>query len=234
MVARTCKMFHKTLATQILLLSLLLMLVNLSASFCPLACECNEVALSVSCASSQLEVLPITLNPGIQRLQLQQNNIRAVDAALGFYAQLQYIDLSNNQLISLPDRGFIQQKKLIELRLTNNKIFKVSNSTFDGLKTVTILSLRKNFLEQLTGSSFSSLTSVEELDVGQNRINNIDTNAFTGLNHLRVLYLDDNDLQNVPGEAFGPLPHLAELNLALNNIKEHLKYSTERKELLKD
>ena len=84
-----------------LLSSLLLLVVSLPPSdgFCPLACECNEVALSVSCARSQLEVLPITLNPGIQRLQLQNNNIRAVDAALGFYAQLQYIDLSHNQLI---------------------------------------------------------------------------------------------------------------------------------------
>ena len=45
----------------------------------------------MSCASSGLEVLPITLNPGIQRLQLQNNKIRAVDAALGFYAQLQYV-----------------------------------------------------------------------------------------------------------------------------------------------
>ena len=101
----------------------------------------------MSCAGAGLEVLPITLNPGIQRLQLQHNSIRAVDAALGFYAQLQYADLSHNQLISLPDRGFSRQKKLIELRLSNNKIFKVTNSTFAGLKTVTILSLRKNFVE---------------------------------------------------------------------------------------
>merc|ERR1740123_2402130 len=144
-------------------LLLILYSVKLSDGFCPIACECNEVALSVSCAKSQLEVLPITLNPGIQRLQLQNNNIRAVDAALGFYAQLRYVDLSHNQLISLPDRGFIQQKKLIELRLSNNKIFKVTNSTFDGLKTVTILSLRKNFLEELSGSAFSGLASVEEL-----------------------------------------------------------------------
>ena len=70
-----------------------------ATAFCPLACQCNELALSVSCAASRLEVLPITLNPGIRRLQLQRNNIRAVDAALGFYAQLQYVDLSNNQLI---------------------------------------------------------------------------------------------------------------------------------------
>ena len=178
----------------VLLLSLVVSLPQ-SDGFCPLACECNEVALSVSCAASKLEVLPITLNPGIQRLQLQHNNIRAVDAALGFYAQLQYVDLSHNQLISLPDRGFIQQKKLIELRLSNNKIFRVTNSTFDGLKTVTILSLRKNFLEELSSKVFSSLTSVEELDLGQNRIKSVEATTFAGLTHLRVLYLDDNDLQ---------------------------------------
>ena len=124
----------------------------------------------MSCAGAGLEVLPITLNPGIQRLQLQHNSIRAVDAALGFYAQLQYADLSHNQLISLPDRGFSRQKRLIELRLSNNKIFKVTNSTFAGLKTVTILSLRKNFVEELSGRVFAGLAAVEELDLGQNRI----------------------------------------------------------------
>ena len=120
----------------------------------------------------------------------------------------------------MPDRGFIQQKKLIELRLSNNKIFRVTNSTFDGLKTVTILSLRKNFLEELSSLVFSSLTRVEELDLGQNRIRSVEANTFTGLSRLRVLYLDDNDLQQVPTPALTPLPHLAELNLALNNIKE--------------
>jgi len=213
------KMFWMTRTNILLQLILVLGLTRVSDSFCPLACECNEVALSVSCATSELEVLPITLNPGIQRLQLQNNNIRAVDAALGFYAQLQYVDLSNNKLISLPDRGFLQQKKLIELRLSNNKIFKVSNSTFDGLKTVTILSLRKNFIEELHESVFASLTLVEELDLGQNRIKSLDPKAFIKLDHLRVLYLDDNDIQSIPSPALKPLPHLAELNLALNNIK---------------
>ena len=123
----------------------------------------------------------------------------------------------------MPDRGFIQQKKLIELRLSNNKIFRVTNSTFDGLKTVTILSLRKNFLEELSSLVFSSLTRVEELDLGQNRIRSVEAATFTGLTNLRVLYLDDNDLQQVPTPALSALPHLAELNLALNNIKENCR-----------
>ena len=143
---------------------------TMASSFCPLSCDCNENALSVSCMNGQLEVLPITLDPGIQRLQLQENKIKAVDAALGFYAQLQFVDLSSNQLISLPDRGFNQQKRLIELRLNNNKIFKLSNLTLSGLKTLNILSLRNNFLEELSSQIFSSLKSVEELDLRQNRI----------------------------------------------------------------
>ena len=211
--------------TTLLLLLLTSWLLPLATPFCPLACECNEKVLSVSCAASQLEVLPITLNPGIQRLQLQHNNIRAVDAALGFYAQLQYVDLSHNQLISLPDRGFLQQKKLLELRLTNNKIFNVSNGTFDGLKTVTILSLRKNFLEDMGSAVFTDLVKVEELDLGQNRIRSIHPAAFSGLEHLRVLYLDDNDLADVPSLALVPLPHLAELSLALNNIQVLYMYT---------
>ena len=192
---------------------------TISSSFCPLSCVCNEVALSVSCMNSQLEVLPITLNPGIQRLQLQENKIRAVDAALGFYAHLQYVDLSSNQLISLPDRGFSQQKKLIELRLNNNKIFRLSNLTLEGLKTLNILSLRKNFIEEVSSNIFLGLKSIKELDLGQNRIRVISENAFTGLNNIRVLNLDDNDLINVPSDSFKHIPYLAELNLALNNFK---------------
>ena len=166
-----------------------------------------------------MQVLPITLNPGIQRLHLQHNNIRTVDAALGFYAHLHYVDLSNNQLISLPDRGFIQQKKLRELRLSHNKIFNISNGTFAGLRTLNILSLRKNFLEVLQKRVFTSLSLVEELDLGQNRIKSISSEAFIGLKHLRVLLLDDNDLIKVPTKSFDPLPHLAELNIGQNNFK---------------
>ena len=50
------------------------------------------------CTDSLLEVLPLTLNLSIQRLHLQQNKIKAVDAVLGFYAQLQIFDLSSNQM----------------------------------------------------------------------------------------------------------------------------------------
>lgn len=190
--------------------------------FCPEDCTCNDVALSVSCENAGLEVLPITLNPSIQRLHLQNNKIKAVDAALGFYGQLHHVDLSYNELLSVPDRAFKSQRRLVELRLLSNKISKLSNATFDGLKSLRILSLRKNFLEELAADGlFAQADQLEELDIGQNRIRTVQAAAFAGLAHLRILYLDDNDLHAVPSQAFGLIPHLAELHLGLNPF-EHI------------
>ena len=144
-----------------------------------------------------------------------------MDAALGFYGQLHHVDLSYNELLSVPDRAFKSQRRLVELRLLSNKISKLSNATLDGLQALRILSLRKNFLEELTGGLFASADQLEELDIGQNRIKSVAAEAFAGLAHLRILYLDDNDLHAVPSPAFGLIAHLAELHLGLNPF-EHI------------
>jgi hypothetical protein len=53
----------------------------------------------VTCPSaSQLDVIPITLNPMIRTLVLQGNRIRTVDASFQFYGQLLAVDFSNNQV----------------------------------------------------------------------------------------------------------------------------------------
>lgn len=179
-------------------------------------CTCDDVTLVVSCIYASLTVIPITLNPAIQRLVLKHNKVRAVDAAFHFYSELQYVDLSFNHLVSIPMKSFESQKKLVELHLDNNKLSAVTNKTFDGLRRLTVLNLRGNFLEDLPDKLFSALPQLEELDLGQNRINRIDSTAFLGLNSLRVLYLDDNQLKVVPTPCFPLLGSLAELHVGLN------------------
>ena len=93
----------------------------------------------------------------ILRLQLQQSKIKAVDTSLGFYALLQFVDLTSNQMISLPDSVFNQKKKLEQLPLNNNIIFKLSNPTLEGLRTHIILTLRKNFRVEVSFNILSSL-----------------------------------------------------------------------------
>lgn len=185
-------------------------------TMCPQGCRCDDDTLVVTCEAANLDVVPITLNPSIQRLAMRFNRVRTVDAALQFYGELQYVDLAHNQLVSIPMRAFEAQRKLLELHLDHNKISGVDNGTFHGLVSLTVLSLRGNFLMELSPGQFSALRLLEELNLGQNRISSIDARAFEGLAALRVLHLDDNQLRVLPTHAFRPLAGLAELRVGLN------------------
>ncbi|XP_052747050.1 leucine-rich repeat-containing G-protein coupled receptor 5 isoform X1 [Bicyclus anynana] len=183
---------------------------------CPAGCNCNDDTLVVVCEESRLDVLPIALNPSIQRLIIRNNKIKTIDSSMQFYADLQHLDLSQNELVSIPTKSFSYQRKLQELHLNHNKLSSVSNTTFQGLNSLTVLNLKHNFLEELTNGVFSTLPRLEELNLGQNRIQRIEPRAFAGLSALRILYLDDNQLSSVPTISFSLLGSLAELHVGLN------------------
>lgn len=185
---------------------------------CPIACECDDSTLVVRCGEGTLDVLPIALNPSIQRLIIKNNKIKTIDSALQFYAELGFLDLSYNHLFNIPPGTFNYQRKLRELHLNHNKIGSISNSTFGGLASLTVLNLHGNFLDELGGGVFATLPKLEALNIGQNRITRIDGRAFYGLASLRVLYLDDNSLTAIPSDAFAHVPHLAELHLGFNSF----------------
>uniref|UniRef100_A0AAR5PT54 LRRCT domain-containing protein n=2 Tax=Dendroctonus ponderosae TaxID=77166 RepID=A0AAR5PT54_DENPD len=211
-----------TLNTMLYLLLLAVLLPSFGSAGsmlgCPTGCMCNDDTFVVQCERSKLDVIPITLNPAIQRLVLRNNKIKTVDAAFQFYRDLQYVDLSSNHLVNIPTKSFLHQEKLQELHLNKNKLSSVNNKTFQGLKSLTVLNLRENFLEELSKGIFSILPKLEELNLGQNRIAKIDALAFDGLQSLRVLYLDDNLLSVVPTSAFPVMGSLAELHVGLNTF----------------
>ncbi|XP_053608585.1 chondroadherin-like isoform X1 [Plodia interpunctella] len=183
---------------------------------CPGGCSCNDDTLVVVCEESRLDVLPIALNPSIQRLIIRNNKIKTIDSSMQFYAELQHLDLSQNHLVNIPTNSFAYQRRLQELHLNYNKISSVTNTTFQGLNSLTVLNLKRNFLEELTNGVFSNLPRLEELNLGQNRISRIEPKAFAGLSALRILYLDDNQLSSVPTTSFSVLGSLAELHVGLN------------------
>ncbi|KAH8239709.1 hypothetical protein KR032_007171, partial [Drosophila birchii] len=186
---------------------------------CPTGCECDDDTLMVNCGEGTLDVLPIALNPAIQRLVIKNNKLKTIDSSMQFYAQLTFLDLSFNDMVSIPERSFAYHAKLQELHLDHNKIGQVSNRTFQGLATISVLNLRGNLIAELEYRTFSPMVKLAELNLGQNRISHIDPHALDGLVNLRVLYLDDNTLTTVPGKiTFQALPSLAELYLGTNSF----------------
>ncbi|XP_014473913.1 PREDICTED: uncharacterized protein LOC106744030 isoform X2 [Dinoponera quadriceps] len=186
-------------------------------TFCPTGCTCDDDTLVVSCVGANLDVIPIALNPSIQRIVLKENRIKIVDAAaFQFYGDLKNVDLSSNHLFTIPNGSFDAQRHLVELHLKHNKISALTEKTFQGLKSLTVLNLRDNYLETLKSGLFAYLSKLEELDLGQNRISKVEPGAFQKLGTLRVLYLDDNQLRTVPSPALSPLNALAELHIGWN------------------
>ncbi|XP_037939994.1 insulin-like growth factor-binding protein complex acid labile subunit [Teleopsis dalmanni] len=190
-----------------------------SLANCPSGCQCDDNTLVVQCGEGQLDVLPIALNPSIQRLVIKSNKIKTIDSSIQFYAELTFLDLSSNHLMTIPQRTFAYQKKLQELHLNHNKIGQISNKTFIGLSAVTVLNLRGNLISELHQGTFSPLAKIEEINLGENRIGYIDPKSFDGLTQLRILYMDDNALTSVPDPViFQAMPNLAELYLGMNTL----------------
>lgn len=124
--------------TLFLLLTLVLLPGTLSLANCPAGCDCDDDTLVVQCDESRLDVLPIALNPSIQRLVIRNNKIKTVDSSIQFYAELHFLDLSSNHLLNIPPKTFDHQHKLQELHLNHNKISMVHNKTFQGLNSLTV------------------------------------------------------------------------------------------------
>ena len=162
----------------------------------------------------------MTLNPSIKTLILKYNDFHSVDASFHFYPELMLVDLSSNELVSVPDRAFASQRRLKELRLGGNKISELTEKTFSGLSKLESLDLSHNFLERLENRVFKPLKSLKELNLGSNRISEVDQRAFAGCSSTLVsLNLEDNLLMKVPTLAFSHLTNLAELSLAGNSLK---------------
>jgi Leucine-rich repeat (LRR) protein len=217
------RVFEVLLFTTIVIPTLISSLAN-----CPNGCLCNDDTLVVTCSDTNLDVMPIALNPSIKQLIMKKNKIKSIESAIQFYPDLELLDLSGNHLLKLPSRTFQYQKKLKEMRLNNNKIGQVEAETFHGMESLQILNLRGNLIDQLEHNSFSSLLSLEELNLGQNRIAEIKSDAFYRLYNLKILYLDDNSLNNVPAESFLPLTNLAELFIGVNSFTSLEKNSFEK------
>ena len=107
----------------------------------------------------------MTLNPSLKILILKHNNFHTVDASLSFYSDLEYLDITSNNLLTVPDRVFSTQRLLIKLIMNRNKISQLSKRTFSGLVKLQVLHLEENLLTRLPCKGFKHLESLRELNI---------------------------------------------------------------------
>ncbi|XP_004630560.1 leucine-rich repeat and calponin homology domain-containing protein 4 isoform X3 [Octodon degus] len=153
----------------------------------------------------------------LEGLSLYHNCLRCLNPALGNLTALTYLNLSRNQLSSLPP--YICQLPLRVLIVSNNKLgalppdistlgslrqLDVSSNELQslpmelcGLRSLRDLNVRRNQLSTLP-DELGDLPLVR-LDFSCNRVSRIPV-SFCRLRHLQVILLDSNPLQSPPAQ----------------------------------
>jgi len=210
-------------------------LIVATESACPERCKCDTVNKVIDCHGAGLVAIPYDLpDPsGLKRLDLSGNKISGLVAHIVSYMNLEVLDLSDNQMISIDDNVLDSLPRLKYLYLQDNHISSINTRTFKNLKALLKLDLNHNRLSQVNGGVFADMSSLEDLSLAGNNINDISDNAFLGLEKLQSLNLDDNQLTSVPMRALDHTKSLDSLSLNFNHIDTITSHAFEQQRALR-
>ncbi|XP_052227939.1 protein slit-like isoform X2 [Dreissena polymorpha] len=140
---------------------------------CPEKCTCQGT--EVRCSRQNLRSIPTGIPLDTTELYLDANAITDLESdagdvvsEIGRLSKLTKLDLSNNQILSLPPHIFSNLSQLSTLILSFNKLQCVSARSFNKLTELRILSLHGNNLSSIPFGAFNDLKSLSHLALGGN------------------------------------------------------------------
>ncbi|XP_071445931.1 toll-like receptor Tollo [Hetaerina americana] len=179
----------------------------------------------------------------LRRLTLRTHNADwsalALDVEKGAFSasdlpRLTHLDLSENNLWSLPPSVFCPLPLLRTLNLTKNRLRDVTPFKFTAPEgpgnpssildiphcgaRLQVLDLSNNSVESLPAGALSGLSRLRELRLEGNALSFVADGAFQGLTSLAVLRLSHNRLSSLPPELFASSRDLREIHLSNNSV----------------
>lgn len=106
---------------------------NSVSAFCPYKCHCNDQLLSVNCTQiSSISIVPMTLNPLLRHMMLNQLPLYELSNSLSVYRQLEVLNLRSNQLrqIKYENFNFKQLKSGTSITLNLNHFHSSSATNY--------------------------------------------------------------------------------------------------------
>jgi Leucine-rich repeat (LRR) protein len=197
-------------------------------SVLPPACVSNPLKtqlvrdLSIGANDTSVATLQSNILSGLRiaNLDISGLQVQSVDSGAfdSLAADLNSLNLANNQLTILPTGVFGKLTALTVLRLDNNSLTSLPSGIFSTLSNLVTLKLDHNQLNSLPNELFSSLTKLSVLSLNNNQITSLSSGIFSTLTSLTVLTLDHNKLTSLPIGVFSALSHLSSLNLNDNQL----------------
>uniref|UniRef100_A0A8C3KBN3 Uncharacterized protein n=2 Tax=Calidris pygmaea TaxID=425635 RepID=A0A8C3KBN3_9CHAR len=142
------------------------------------------------------------------------------------YMENEWLDASFRLLDQKQSRNksSLYLSQLVYLDLSYNEIKSIPDEFFESMLSLHTLNLSKNCLQAFAVSYDSTLISLTVLDLSYNALQNLVLDAGT-LSNLKELYVQNNHLQTLQFDIFSSLPSLRLLNLQSNNISLCSMYS---------
>lgn len=189
-------------------------------AICPQECICiSDEQRLARCDNAALSDIPALLDPRITSLSMFNCTLKRLDPdVLELYPDLEYLDLSFNNIDMLDLNIFKYQTKLRVLRLSVNRLPWLHPESFVGLNQLQLLDLSMNQLYKIDPLSFIELDALQELRLSNNLLKVLPPNIFAGLKKLKRLDLSGNQLHTIAHHMFDDIPSLDSLNLSNNNI----------------
>lgn len=119
-------------------------------------------------------------------------------------SSLQYLDLSNNRIKSIPETSFHFMKNIKALEIRDNQIDQIAKGTFQGdiHSRLQIISFAFNAIKYISQHTFVDLSSLKQLNLDDNKIEKIERRGFMNLDQLKTLSLRGNRISSISDESF--------------------------------
>lgn len=160
-------------------------------------------------------------------LELDNNSITSVEAgALDGDTSLKQLSVSGNELNALPDHLLDDAGDTINfIELSNNEFVKLPNCINAATKKLRKISAFNNALEDISNIDFTKMSNLEEVNFYKNYIAQVPDGTFAKNKKLYSVDFHDNQISNITEKAFPETFEndydgvLHKLDLTLNNIK---------------
>ena len=165
----------------------------------------------------------------LRKLNLTKNNLWTLPpSAFCGLASLTTLNLSTNYLQDVSDLGFASTNQIacrIPLRivdLSSNSFSKLSHKAFGQLKKLEYLNLEGNNLNVVDDDALGELSTLRTLKLSDNHLVALPPELLKQSEYIQELYLHNNSLSALAPRIFNGLKQLLVLNLSRNEISDDL------------
>ncbi|XP_054708347.1 leucine-rich repeat-containing protein 4C-like [Uloborus diversus] len=185
---------------------------------CPSVCSCKwkNGKKTAECTGQGITIIPANLDEGTQVIDISRNSFNEIPSRVfqkKMLTNLQKIFMAECSISRIASDAFFQLSNLVELDLSGNQLETVPTEALNDCPNIRRLQLAHNPIEEIDDGMFSSLSHLTFLGLSNCRIKHLQPGALKGLNRIEVIELDGNQLTQLSIDVFEPLQFLFGLHL---------------------